>query len=452
MSRPRSNSAGGGDVLEFEFAPAKRAPPNSRKGSDRGSSTKKPTPTRPPRSSSSNFSRKSSRINNSDTSDTESSSGGMTRGTAVEARYRGGSRHYPGKISRDNRDGTYDIDYDDGEKEKDVKKSFIKVLSSSSRSKSPRSKDSSSQSYSRGDAVEARYRGGSKYYPGKIHRDNRDGTYDINYDDGEKEKDVKVTLIKALSAGSPRSPRSQIADEELQRGDTVEARYRGGAKFYPGKIARVNNEDSYDIDYDDGEKEKSVKRRLITKVKGRRGLKHSPREEIDFSRGDKVEARYRGGSKYYPGKISRDNRDGTYDIDYDDGEKERGVAKRLINKISGGGGLKHSPRGTSPRGGANDSEDETSFSREDKVEARYRGGSKYYPGKISRDNRDGTYDINYNDGKKEQSVKGKLIKKVISKKKSGRTSKTPKVGNRCTAQFKGKGKFYPGKISKVNSD
>ncbi|GMI07481.1 hypothetical protein TrLO_g8222, partial [Triparma laevis f. longispina] len=325
MSRPRSNSAGGGDVLEFEFAPAKRAPPNSRKGSDRGSSTKKPTPTRPPRSSSSNFSRKSSR-NNSDNSDTDS--GGLSRGTTVEARYRGGSRYYPGKISRDNRDGTYDIDYDDGEKEKDVKKSFIKVLSSSSsRSKSPRSNDSSSRSFSRGDAVEARYRGGSKYYPGKIYRDNRDGTYDINYDDGEKEKGVKASLIKALSAGSPRSPRSQVADEELQRGDVVEARYRGGAKFYPGKIARVNNEDSFDIDYDDGEKEKSVKRRLITKVKGGGGLKHSPREDAKFNRGDKVEARYRGGSKHYPGKISRDNRDGTYDIDYDDGEKERGVAK-----------------------------------------------------------------------------------------------------------------------------
>lgn len=88
---------------------------SSRKGSDRGSSTKKPTPTRPPRSSSSNFSQKSSR-NNSDNSDTDS--GGLSRGTAVEARYRGGSRYYPGKISRDNRNGTYDIDYDDGEKEK----------------------------------------------------------------------------------------------------------------------------------------------------------------------------------------------------------------------------------------------------------------------------------------------------------------------------------------------
>ena len=38
----------------------------------------------------------------------------------------------------------------------------------------------------------------------------------------------------------------------------------------------------------------------------------------------KVEARFRGKTRYYPGKISRDNRDGTYDISYDDGDRETG--------------------------------------------------------------------------------------------------------------------------------
>ena len=34
--------------------------------------------------------------------------------------------------------------------------------------------------------------------------------------------------------------------------------------------------------------------------------------------GMKVEARYRGKAKYYPGIIKRENRDGTFDVDYDD--------------------------------------------------------------------------------------------------------------------------------------
>ena len=41
--------------------------------------------------------------------------------------------------------------------------------------------------------------------------------------------------------------------------------------------------------------------------------------------GDWVEARYRGKSRYFPGKISRDRGDGSYDIVYDDGEKDEGV-------------------------------------------------------------------------------------------------------------------------------
>jgi len=48
------------------------------------------------------------------------------------------------------------------------------------------------------------------------------------------------------------------------------------------------------------------------------------------SAGGKVEADYRGQGTYYPGTVARDRGDGTYDIDYDDGEKETGVARDLI--------------------------------------------------------------------------------------------------------------------------
>jgi hypothetical protein len=37
-----------------------------------------------------------------------------------------------------------------------------------------------------------------------------------------------------------------------------------------------------------------------------------------FREGMKVEARYRGKAKYYPGVIKRENRDGTFDVDYND--------------------------------------------------------------------------------------------------------------------------------------
>ena len=60
--------------------------------------------------------------------------------------------------------------------------------------------------------------------------------------------------------------------------------------------------------------------------------------------GMKVEARYRGKTRYYPGVIKRVNRDGTFDIDYNDGEKEMFVAAELIRSLepaasAGGGGM-----------------------------------------------------------------------------------------------------------------
>ena len=62
--------------------------------------------------------------------------------------------------------------------------------------------------------------------------------------------------------------------------------------------------------------------------------------------GDKVEANYRGRGKWYPGKITKDRRDGTYDISYDDGESEARVPEDMIRslpEINGLHGQKKSP-------------------------------------------------------------------------------------------------------------
>ena len=73
----------------------------------------------------------------------------------------------------------------------------------------------------------------------------------IHVDDGEVEKGVKQENIA-------RAP----GDSELEVGQTIEAKYRGKKKYYPGKIA-ARSGDTYDIDYDDGEKESGVARNLI---------------------------------------------------------------------------------------------------------------------------------------------------------------------------------------------
>ena len=50
----------------------------------------------------------------------------------------------------------------------------------------------------------------------------------------------------------------------------------------------------------------------------------------DLRVGTRVDARYKGGAKFYPGKISRVRLDGTFDIEYDDGECESRIGKVML--------------------------------------------------------------------------------------------------------------------------
>ena len=214
------------------------------------------------------------------------------------------------------------------------------------------------------------------------------------------------------SSSSTRNEGGESTADDFREGSKIEADYRGKGKYYPGRITRVRLNGTFDIDYDDGEKEVGIARNLMRSLGGS-GIARSPQREGSrggddvsaFVEGGAVEARFRGGSKYYPGRISRVRLNGTFDIDYADGEKEVGVTRENIRaKVRDQGSI-------SPRGG---DKDRTSVSRRieegAKVEANYRGKGKWYPGKITRDRRDGTFDIAYDDGESETRVDELLIR------------------------------------------
>ena len=75
-----------------------------------------------------------------------------------------------------------------------------------------------------------------------------------------------------------------------------------------------------------------------------------------------------------------------FDVAYDDGEAETRVEERLIRLLDGGGRVSRSP---SPQGGGARGR----LREGTKVKARYRGRSRFYPGRIARDREDGTFDV-----------------------------------------------------------
>ena len=118
----------------------------------------------------------------------------MEEGMKVEANYKGKGRYYKGKIARDNRDGTFDITYDDGDREFGKRADTIRSLEDDRRPSSP----GRGSRFEEGMKVEADYKGKGKYYKGKITRDNRDGSYDITYDDGDREYGKRADTIRSL--------------------------------------------------------------------------------------------------------------------------------------------------------------------------------------------------------------------------------------------------------------
>ena len=130
-------------------------------------------------------------------------------GARIEAKYGGRGKWYKGVISRINSNGTYDVEYDDGDSERGIKPNNIRSIS-----KSQFDADSDSL-LSRGTRVEARYRGKSKWYKGKILRANTDGTYDIEYDDGDVERRVAKSLIREIDR--LRNPRLRRYDDTSEK-------------------------------------------------------------------------------------------------------------------------------------------------------------------------------------------------------------------------------------------
>ena len=65
---------------------------------------------------------------------------------------------------------------------------------------------------------------------------------------------------------------------------------------------------------------------LVTKSDFQRFLGYTP--------GDTVSARWRGGKGWFPGVVTHINDDGTFNIEYDDGDRETSVPKDMIKVLT----------------------------------------------------------------------------------------------------------------------
>lgn len=154
-------------------------------------------------------------------------------------------------------------------------------------------------SFQLGDRVEAKFRGKAKrYYKGIVKAVHSDGTYDIDYDDGDRDRQLLGAFIRLLPTVNSKMPPEDIIIEKQEHS--------------VGMVER-----SFDSTND-------VDKATVSSPSTR-----------TFKVGERVEARFKGrGTRYYAGTIKVKRSNGTYDIDYDDGDTDKSLASEAIRPIS----------------------------------------------------------------------------------------------------------------------
>ena len=171
----------------------------------------------------------------------------------------GKGKWFKGRISRDRRDGTYDISFDDGDAEKAVEAVNIRPSDTKKRSRSDDDDDD--------DDGDNRRRGGStstsasakrpfrifekvmaktsrgRWLEAEIDAVNRDGSYNVRYADSQElERDVPEEDVKAVR-GSHDDDKPSRAERKFYKGDEVQVEQRNG-DYRKGKVLLVNSDDT----------------------------------------------------------------------------------------------------------------------------------------------------------------------------------------------------------------
>lgn len=211
---------------------------------------------------------------------------------------------YKGRIAKANKDFTYDVAYDDGDREENVHRKRIKYLR-----------------LNIGEKVLGNFLGDGVWYRGRI-ENARGNLYDIAYNDGDREKNVLPENVR----------RDMIS---LYTGERVWANWKGLGAYYKGRVVKIDAE-KYSIQYDDGDFEEKVpRRRLKTET------------YYSLQRGQRVLGKYQNTEEFFPGYISNialtggtDITEKEYEIRYDDGDTEKKITIDRITPLEDGGVLR----------------------------------------------------------------------------------------------------------------
>ena len=136
-----------------------------------------------------------------------------------------------------------------------------------------------------------------------VHSNSNKGVFDVRYDDGDRDNSLCRRCVR------PRLPFE--IDEPVG--------VRKGGVYYTGRIVAIHDGGTYDVEAKGIEIQRNVTTANLYRV------------DDSLVLGAVIEAKFQGvGNAWYRGKIVRVNDDGSFDVEYDDGDKEYSVEPENI--------------------------------------------------------------------------------------------------------------------------
>ncbi len=275
----------------------------------------------------------------------------------------GGTDWYSGRIEAHNKaTGRYDVLFDDGDREANVHPRYLRpVTRGPAPPAAPVAAAAAAPVLYTGVRVECLFEGalgGDQWHPGQIEAASEvTGRFDILYDDGDREANVERRFIRLPSApagdgaGAATTSTGATLATTAAVGLPVAARVLcqfegalGGDQWFAGVVeARHDPAGTYDILYDDGDHEEGVLPQFVrpllpttntSATATATSTSFAATNTTSLAVGARVLCLFEGalgGDQWFAGVVeARHDPAGTYDILYDDGDREQGVLPQFV--------------------------------------------------------------------------------------------------------------------------
>ncbi|GMI34645.1 hypothetical protein TrRE_jg13578 [Triparma retinervis] len=146
--------------------------------------------------------------------------------------------------------------------------------------------------------------------------------YEVAFDNGECDQAVHPKNIKFVSRGDDSD---ETGSYVILVGDVVEAKLNGKGEMIPGS---GKGDDTHDEKLDDGDQDEVVELDETPEI-----INSETDAGDKLEKGDKVVAKLGGKGEMFPGKVHGVNSDGTYEVKFDDGVRDKAVQPKNIKAM-----------------------------------------------------------------------------------------------------------------------